>query len=171
VAELSDAERGALKALTAAVYPPETAAVSAGRTIQWAAPQHGILISTPAGELVAYVGLVVRAGALDGTPVTIGGVGSVKTHPRFEGRGYASAGLRRAAAVLADDHGVDFSLLVCRDHLLPFYERLGWHLFAGRLLVQQPDGPTEFTHNRPMVRPGRRAAPAGGLLDLQGPPW
>ena len=125
----------------------------------------------PDGPLVAYVGLVVRAGSLDGVPVTIGGVGSVKTHPRLEGRGYATAGLRRAAAVLTDEHGVAFSLLVCRDGLLPFYERLGWHAFPGRLLVEQPAGRVEFTLNRPMVLPGRGAAPAGGLIDLHGPPW
>ena len=130
-----------------------------------------MLIREPGGTLVAYVGLLVRRGALDGTAVTIGGVGSVKTHPRFEGRGYATQGLRRVAAALVDDHGVDFALLVCRDALVPFYERLAWRLFPGRLLVEQPGGSTEFTANRPMVLAGRGAAPAGGLLDLQGPPW
>jgi GNAT superfamily N-acetyltransferase len=154
-----------------AVYPPGTAAASPSPPIEWARPEHGVLIWTPRDELVAYVGLVVRAGSLDGVPVTIGGVGSVKTHPRHEGRGYATAGLRRAAAALNADHGVGFSLLVCRDHLLPFYERLGWRLFPGRLLVEQPAGRTEFTFNRTMVLPGARPAPGGGTIDLQGPPW
>ena len=164
-------ERACLKALTAAVYPPATAAASSGPSIEWAAPERGVLVWSAEGELVAYVGLVVRAGSLDGVPVTIGGVGSVKTHPGFEGHGYASAGLRRAAAVLTEDHAVGFSLLVCRDSLRPFYERLGWRTFAGRLLVEQPGGRVEFTFNRPMVLPGRCAAPGRGVIDLHGPPW
>jgi hypothetical protein len=172
VADFSAAERGALRALTAAVYPPGPAGADDGQaSIQWASPEYGVLISGPDGELVAYVGMVVRAGALDGAPVTIGGVGSVKTHPRCEGRGYATAGLRRAIAALTTEHRVGFSLLVCREHLLPFYERLGWRLFPGRLLVEQPDGRTEFTFNRAMVVPGSRPAPANGTIDLQGPPW
>lgn len=69
-----------------------------------------MLVSTPEQELVSHVGLLVRAAILDGAPVKIGGIGSVKTHPRAEGRGYASAGLRRAASALNDDHKVAFSL-------------------------------------------------------------
>jgi len=117
------------------------------------------------------VGLLVRAGTVDGAAVKIGGIGSVKTHPRAEGCGYASAGLRLAAAALNDDHRVAFSLLVCRAHLLPFYNRLGWLSFSGRLFVEQPAGRTAFTINRPMVLSGLRAAPQDGTIDVNGPPW
>jgi len=171
VSTLDDDERAALKALTAAVYPPEVVAVSPGRHFRWASPNYSILGFTPEGELVSHVGIVVRTGTLDSVAVTIGGVGSVKTHPQAQGRGYASAGLRRAATALHDDHRVAFSLLVCQEHLLPFYSRLGWLPFAGRLLVEQPTGPTVFTINRPMVLAGLRAAPQDGMIDLKGLPW
>jgi hypothetical protein len=110
-------------------------------------------------------------GALDGAAVKGGGVGSVKTHPRVQGRGYASAGLRRAATALHDDHHIAFSLLVCQEHLLPFYHRLGWLPFSGCLMVEQPAGPTVFTINRPMVLSGLRTAPQDGIIDLKGLPW
>jgi Acetyltransferase (GNAT) domain len=171
VATLDDNERAALKALTAAVYSPEVVAVSPGRHVQWAPPEYSVLVFTPEGELVSHVGLVVRMGTLDGAAVKIGGIGSVKTHPQAPGRGYASAGLRHAATVLHDDHRVAFSLLVCQGPLLPFYHRLGWLPFAGRLLVEQPTGPTVLTINRPMVLAGLRAAPQDGMIDLQGLPW
>src|SRR5919109_4340977 len=170
VAMLDDAERAALKALTAAVYPPEVVAVSPGRHVQWAPPDYSVLVFTPEGELVSHVGLVVRLGTLDGAAVTIGGVGGVKTHPRAQGRGYASAGLRRAAAALHDDHRVAFSVLVCQEHLLSFYTRLGWLTFSGCLLVEQPTGPTVFTINCPMVFAGQSALPQDGLIDLRGLP-
>jgi GNAT superfamily N-acetyltransferase len=171
VATLDDDERAALKALTAAVYPPEVVAASPGRHFQWAPPDYSVLVFTSEGELVSHVGIVVRTGTLDGAAVKIGGVGSVKTHPRAQGRGYASAGLRRAATALHDDHRVAFSLLVCQGHLLPFYRRLGWLPFAGRLMVEQPAGPMEFMINHPMVLAGRSAAPQDGIIDLKGLPW
>ena len=171
VAKLSDDERAALKALTAAVYPPDVFAASPGRDLTWASPDYSVLVSNSEGELVSHVGIVVRAGSLNDTPVRIGGVGSVKTHPQAEGRGYASAGLRRAAAVLHHDHQVAFSLLVCQEHLLPFYGRLGWLTFSGRLVVEQPTGRTVFSINSPMVLAGQRPAPQDGVIDLNGLPW
>ncbi len=169
VTAFDDGERAALKALTAAVYPPE--ALASGPGFRAASPEYGALVWSAGGELVSYVGMVVREGSLDGAPVRIGGIGSVKTHPRAEGRGHASAGLRRAAASLAGDHAVAFSLLVCREQLLPFYERLGWSPFGGQLIVEQPAGRVVFTANRPMVLPGVREAPRDGVIDLNGLPW
>src|SRR5262249_35355270 len=157
-ATLDDDERAALKALTAAVYPPEVVAASPGRHFQWAPPDYSILVFTPEGDLVSHVGIVVRTGTLNSVAVKLGGIGSVKPHPRAQGHGYASAGLRRAATALHDDHHVAFSLLVCQEHLLPFYNRLGWLPFLGRLIVEQRAGPTVFTHNRPMVFSGLSAA-------------
>ena len=66
---------------------------------------------------------------------------------------------------------VAFSLLVCQGHLLPFYGRLGWLPFPGRLVVEQPDGRMVFTTNRSMVLPGLHPAPQEGVIDLQGLPW
>jgi Acetyltransferase (GNAT) domain len=171
VAALGDGERAALRALTTAVYPPGSGAASPGRHLQWAPPEYSVLIWSSDGALVSHVGIVVRAGTLDGAPVTIGGVGSVKTHPAAERHGYASAGLRRAQAALVEEHRVEFSLLVCQEHLLPFYGRLGWLAFGGRLLVQQPAGRILFTVNRPMVQAARAAAPRAGTIDLEGLPW
>jgi GNAT superfamily N-acetyltransferase len=171
VATLDDGERAALKALTAAVYPPAVVDVSPGRHVQWAPPDYSVLVFTPEGELVSHVGIVVRAGTLDGAAVRVGGIGSVKTHPRAQGRGYASAGLRRAATALHDDYQVAFSVLVCQEHLLPFYNRLGWLPFSGRLIVEQPTGPMVFAINRSMVLSGLSAAPQDGMIDLKGLPW
>jgi predicted GNAT family N-acyltransferase len=171
VTNLSAKERDALKALTAAVYPPEVLASSPGQSLQWASAQWSVLVWNTAGQLIAHVGIVTREGTLDGVPVNIGGIGGVKTHPQAQGRGYASAALRRAAAILHDDHNVAFALLVCQEHLLPFYGRLGWRPFLGRLIVEQASGPIVFTINRPMVLLGRCPAPQAGIIDLRGLPW
>ena len=171
VTALGGGERDALKALTAAVYPPEVLVRSPGRPLQWATAQWSVLVWTAEGQLISHVGIVVREGTLDSVPVKIGGIGGVKTHPQAQGRGYASAALRRAAAALQGEHHVAFSLLACQAHLLPFYGRLGWLPFPGRLIVGQPGGPIVLTINRPMVLPGLCPAPQEGVIDLRGLPW
>jgi hypothetical protein len=67
--------------------------------------------------------------------------------------------------------GVGFALLVCEPDLIPFYERLGWTPHAGDLLVRQHGEMVRFTFNRPMTHPVLTAVPAGGVIDLVGPPW
>jgi aminoglycoside 2'-N-acetyltransferase I len=171
VTEFSEGERDALKALTAAVYPPEVVATSPGRSLRWAPSIWSVLVWTEEGQLIAHVGIATREGTLNDVPVKIGGVGGVKTHPQAQGRGYASAALRRAAASLNADHHVAFSLLVCQEHLLPFYGRFGWLPFPGRLVVEQPGGRMVFSINRSMVLPGLHPAPRKGVIDLQGLPW
>jgi GNAT superfamily N-acetyltransferase len=171
VTALSERERDALRALTAAVYPPEVLARSPGRFLQWTPSTWSVLVWTMEGQLVAHVGIVTREGSLDGVPVQIGGIGSVKTHPQAQGRGYASAALRCAATALHADHHVAFSLLVCQVHLLSFYGRLGWLPFPGRLVVEQPGGSIVLTINHPMVLQGLHPAPQQGVIDLRGLPW
>ena len=66
---------------------------------------------------------------------------------------------------------VAFGLLVCKPELIPYYSRLGWQEFDGTLVVRQHGTPAEFTYNRVMVCEIQTPAPAGGAIDLQGPPW
>jgi hypothetical protein len=73
ITELSKAERDALKAITAAVYPPAVVATSPGRSLQWAPSTWSVLVWTEEGQLIAHVGIVTREGTLDDVPVKIGG--------------------------------------------------------------------------------------------------
>jgi hypothetical protein len=170
IADLCDGERADLAALSRAVYPPEVAANWPGRHLEWAAPEFGVFVRAD-GELVAYVGIVLRSAFHDGRPVRVGGIGGVKTHPAVRRRGFAAAGLRRAVEFFREQPDIGFGVLVCSPDLLGYYGRLGWEEFTGRLLVAQRGVPAEFTFNRVMVCPVREAAPATGTIDLAGTPW
>jgi hypothetical protein len=67
--------------------------------------------------------------------------------------------------------GADFVLLVCRVELVDYYQKLGWGLFHGDLVVSQFGEPELFTYNRVMVGDLNRSAPESGTIDLKGPPW
>jgi hypothetical protein len=171
VADLSDADRSAVRALGLAVYPPEQVADWPGRHVEWSALEYCVRVHGEDGALVSYMGVGLRDATHDNRPVRVGGVGGVKTHPAARGRGFASRGLRRAAEFYQEQPAVDFGLLVCEPHLIDYYARLGWREFGGRLLVRQRGGVAEFTLNRVMTLAVRSQGLAAGTIDLCGPPW
>ncbi len=170
VADLTAGEQSALRALSAAVYPPEVAAVWPGRTIEW--ERHSqCVIGWDGDAVLCYVGLILRNAKWNDRAVKVGGIGGVKTHPAARGRGLASAAIRLALDFFHDQGNVDFVLLVCEPHLVPFYERFGWRTFPGELLVTQRGATGPFTLNLCMTAPVRLAEPLDGTIDLLGPPW
>lgn len=168
--QFGDSDLVALSRLKDAVYPPKPGAVWEGASREWAAPMWGVFVRDDSGSLVSYTGVIRREGTHDGEPISIGGVGGIATHPEHRGRGYASIGMGRAIDFLTGE-GADFALLVCRDELVDYYEKLGWRLFHGDLVVSQFGEPEVFTHNRVMVGDVNRSAPESGTIDLKGPPW
>lgn len=171
VADLSDADRAELRALSAAVYPPEEAANWSGGALEWSAAEWCVRLRGEDGTLASYVGITLRDAQRDGRAARVGGIGGVKTHPTARRRGLAGRGMQRAVEFFHEQPGVGFAVLVCGPHLLAYYGGLGWREFAGRLLVRQHGATVEFTYNRVMTFGIRSAAPQAGTIDLLGPPW
>lgn len=171
MADLSKRDLAALRELRDAVYPPEAEADWFGAEMEWASAQWRAGVRDPDGTLACHVGILLRAGRLDGRDVRIAGIEGVKTHPRYRRRGYAQSAMRSAAKFFHAQGGVDFGLLVCDRPLLEYYSRLGWREFTGRLHITQFGENAEFTHSRIMTIPVLGAAPEDGEIDLGGPPW
>lgn len=169
--DLTERERAAVRALSTAVYPPADLLNLPGRHIEWAAGERCVRIWNAEGELVSYLRILVRQATHDGTPVRVGGIGGVITHPAARRQGYAAAAIERAMSYFREDALAGFGLLVCEQNLIAYYSRLGWQEFAGRLLVLQRGTVGEFTFNRVMVRGVIEHAPTRGTIDLCGPPW
>jgi predicted acetyltransferase len=167
---LSAADRQLINLLSDAVYPAGSAESWAEMPIQWA-PQTIRVLIWEESRLVSHVGALVRAAALDGRSVQIGGIGGVMTRPGDQGRGYAKAGLVAMGHHLIDELQISFSLLFCASSLYSFYEKLDWRLLPIVPLVEQQGRAVPFTLNRAMVQDGIDSAPAAGTLDLCGPPW
>jgi GNAT superfamily N-acetyltransferase len=121
------------------------------------------------GQLVSFLGIRERDCTAAGRPVHVGGVADVVTLPPWRGRGYAAAALRCAASFMGNDLGVDLCLLVCKEHLVPFYARLGWQRAPGPLAIDQPSGKVTYAEAT-MVLPCRGEAVPEGTIDLCGLP-
>lgn len=169
-AELTAAEQAAIRTLSAAVYPPEMAAAWAGRAIEWAPWEWSAVCWDENGHALAHAGALFRDGLADGKSVRIGGIGGVMTHPLERRRGFAKLVVDRALELLAEQQA-DFALLVCLPDVIPVYERLGWKMHPGDLLVRQHGQRVKFTFNVTMTYAISNSAPPRGTIDLLGPPW
>lgn len=163
-ADLTPDETDELTAMKDAVYPDFSPAPR-----EWAPRDWGVFVRHE-DQLVSYTGIVIRAGLVDETAVTIGGIGGVATHPAHRGKGYASLAMGRALDFMLR-RNVDFALLVCRDELVDYYSKLGWRLFDGCLLETQYGKPEVFTFNEVLVGDLNSTAPTSGTIDLKGPAW
>jgi aminoglycoside 2'-N-acetyltransferase I len=120
VADLSADDQAALRTLSLAVYPPETAAAWPGRAIEWAPHQWGVIGWDADGAAVCYAGVILRDARWNDRAVRVGGIGGVKTHPASRGRGFATTAIRRALDFFREQGDVAFGLLVCEPGLVPF---------------------------------------------------
>ena len=170
VDQVSPAQERALDELGAAVYPASQETTLPGESVAWASPQWSLLLWV-GDELVTHVGLLVREILQDGKIKRIGGLGAVATHPAKQGQGFGSQAMRAAARWFDTEAAVPYAVLFCRPGLVPFYERLEWKPFMGKVLVEQPQGKITFTANDAMVLAVREQAPLRGVLDLNGLPW
>lgn len=171
VDDLTVDETVALDTLSHAVYPPNVIRVDGSAQIQWSSSMWRILLWDETETLVSHIGILTRQVFCDDEPYVIGGIGGVKTHPNERGKGYAGIGLRHATQFMTEDCKVDFSLLVCRDGLIPYYQKFGWQPFKGDMMVDQLSGKTKFTFNKPMLIEGVKSIPACSVIDVCGKPW
>src|SRR5262249_59840354 len=81
IADLTDDGRADVAALSRAVYPPAVSAAWPGRHLEWSAHESAVLIRAADGELICYVGLVVRSALHDGRSVRLGGLGGGEAAP------------------------------------------------------------------------------------------
>ncbi len=138
--------------------------------VRWR-PKELHFVVESAGRALSHVGILRHAVAVGGRHVTVGGVGGVITVGEAQGSGYASLALERATAFMRDELDVEFGFLFCRDPLVPFYERHGWHLIAAPVTVEQgEDAPLVMPLNAMVLPFGGRRWPQGPV-NLESLPW
>ncbi len=128
------------------------------------------LMGTVDGQLVSHAGMVNAEARVAGQPMRVGGIGGVVTVGTAQRKGYAARMLQQALAYMGETWQVEFGMLFCLPHVLPFYAGLGWQKVASPVSIAQPEGRV-LSPLAAMVMPcaGGRVWPAGPVeLDL---PW
>ncbi len=151
------------------VWPPKDEAQSPVTHLTWDhVYQRRMLTRDDAGKIISQVALVHRDGSWNGEPLRIGGVAGVGTDPAYRGQGLATAGMKQAAEILANE-SFGIGALFCAAEMAPFYERLGWRSFEGGVFIAQP-GATRVPWSNCMTLAVKRTV-SDGALDVGGLPW
>lgn len=160
--DLADADAATLAALMWELFG------EAATEFEWMFPEWHIILRD-GSVLASHVGLLERVVQVRGADVTVMGVGNVMTPPAYQGKGLASKGMDAAAALMRE-RGVPFGFLFCGEHLVKYYDRLGWQLLNDPVTFHQSDGP-HLWHACTMVLPVGDTKWPRGPVDLGGPPF
>ncbi|HEX7434881.1 MAG TPA: GNAT family N-acetyltransferase [Anaerolineaceae bacterium] len=121
-------------------------------------------------QVVSQVGLLKREIKVAGSPLWVGGVGGVMTHPDYQRKGLAAVLLKEAASYMAGQLKVNFGLLLCSPHRVAYYQKSGW--------MRVKDETRCANHGKQVIFPDPVMVISlsiwpwpSGLIDLCGLPW
>lgn len=152
------------------IYPPEKLIHTPMHGIEWAHAQRRVLLYVQ-DEVRAVAGIHERDVLCDGQKTRVAGIGGVMTEPEFQGQGYGKQVMLHLMELLRTEAGCAFGLLFCEDHNVAFYDKLGWALFQGDMVVEQRGITGPFAFRNTMVLPINGPAKVDGHIDLCGLPW
>ena len=159
-----------VEALAKIVYTPEMAAHDEWHDVVWAHADSWLL-GYLGDVLVSVAGIHQREVDVNGTLQHVAGIGGVKTHPEHEKNGYSTAVLEATNTAIAEQVAPAFSLIFVEQHNRAFYEKRGWRVFDGTVMVEQHGEQVAFPERSVMLRDGASAAPQSGTIDMKGRPW
>jgi len=97
-------------------------------------------------ELVGFAHVFVRKGLINDSAVLIGGLGSVMTATKHQGSGIGSKTVEIANDVILRNFRADLGVLLCKNTLVPFYEKLWWRRMQRPVIINQPPENIEWPH-------------------------
>ena len=172
--DLTAQDHAAISALLVAAFP-EHAATFASSSWYAARPDHRLWLHQPDGAVVAHLDFERRRIGVGDDEVLVAGVGEVAVHPLWRGLGLGAALMERLRGVLRTDLPVDFAYLGCREEVVGFYERVGWHRIRHRVREVDPEtGRWTVSEDPTLIMPATEPLdrwPREGLIDLRGMWW
>jgi GNAT superfamily N-acetyltransferase len=162
--------RAEIAPLRAAVYPPDVLATIVWRHVVSAPTTRRILVYD-GSTLVSAAGILFRNATVNGIATHIAGIGGVMTLPTAQRKGFGRAAMLAAHEVAERRKTTAFGLLFCEPKNIGFYQSLGWCVFNGTVIVEQPDAVGPYHVMPALVRSFADTVPAEGTIDLCGLPW
>jgi GNAT superfamily N-acetyltransferase len=140
------------------------------RTTDWAKPDLWFL-ERQGETILGCVGVVWREIAADGAFVRVGGVANLVVLPEARGTGLGARLLGRALDEMRAMPAVASGILLCDTHLVPFYERLGWHRVTASIRCMQRGGEIDWSGAAMACAIVPSAVESARVLRLNGLPW
>ena len=173
-ADLSADDHAAISALLVAAFP-EHAEIFRAASWYGARPDHRLWLEGPDGAPVAHLDFERRLVGIDDREVLVAGVGEVATHPDRQGRGLGRRLMAELRRVLTTKTPTDFGYLGCREEVVGFYERVGWHRINQKTREIDPkSGEWTVSEEPTLILPATAplsAWPREGAINLRGMWW
>jgi len=172
--DLTPADHAAISALLISAFPQYWDIFGAA---SWygGRPDHRLWLEEPDGAAVAHLDFERRVIGVGNQEVLVAGVGEVATHPAWQGQGLGRRLMGELGRVLTTDTPVSFGYLGCREAVVGFYERVGWHRVRQTIRDIDPaTGQWTMSEAPTLIRPAMAplaAWPREGVVDLRGMWW
>lgn len=137
--------------------------------IEWAQPEYYVRAAYDS-ETIGRVGILKRKISVNKHSLNVAGITGLITRSEYRRNGIASRMLKKTAEFISNDLNIDFGLLLCRDEVASFYEKLGWKIVNGPTSFYQPQGKMMFPKLTMIFTYGQEQWPKGEM-DLCGLPW
>lgn len=141
----------------------------------YARPDYRVWLEDDTGNMVAHLDFEERLIAVNGVDVLIAGVGEVATHPDYQGQGLGRLLMHELKTILKEQFNVAYGFLQCRDEVVGYYEKVGWHRVYQPVHEEDVDsGKTQITHSPSLIFPIHQPVDnwiSEGDIDLRGLPW
>lgn len=173
-AKLNADDHAAISALLVAAFPEHA---DTFRAASWygGRPDHRLWLQDSDDALVAHLDFERRLISVGDREVLVAGVGEVATHPHQQGRGLGQRLLAELRRVLTAETPVAFGYLGCREEVVGYYERVGWHRIDQKSREIDPgSGEWTVSEGPALILPATAplsAWPREGTIDLRGMWW
>lgn len=86
------------------------------------------------GEIIAYLNIVNLEVRVDESNKRFLGIGNVCVDKNVVGTGLGQLLMQTANYHIKNTN--EIAVLLCKEHLLKFYENVGWHVYKGNIMLQ-----------------------------------
>jgi len=135
---------------------------------EWAIPDWTIIYYKN-NQIATFFSIIEREIIVDDNLYKIAGINNVITPKEFRGKGYASKTLKNTEKLIFNELKCVFGVLLCADHLIPFYEKLNWHEVKCPVHFEQSSGQKLWGANIMFLTKKEKLNPS--KIDLNGLPW
>ncbi|WP_082582691.1 GNAT family N-acetyltransferase [Frateuria sp. Soil773] len=136
----------------------------------WATPDWSFLGIESQGQLACFYNLVERVVRFNDQPVKVVGLNNLVTAPDYKRLGLASHLLSSTEAQWFSVFNASYGLLLCANHLIPFYRRLGWQRVSSEVRFMQGERECVWGAECMVLSPLREVIDPAAI-DLCGLPW
>lgn len=172
--ELSAGDHTAVSTLLVATFPEHAETFHAA---SWygGRPDHRLWLEDSDGTLVAHLDFERRLISVGDEDILVAGVGEVATHPDHQGKGLGRLLMAALRRLLTTQVPADFGYLGCREDVVGFYKRVGWHRIHQKTRETDPRSRQwTISYGPTLILPATAplsAWPSEGMIDLRGMWW